>query len=351
MKYATVTRTPKRQLPKRLLIVGGMLLIVLAAATLLARHVYFEKLEPVSKGGGTTQLITIEMGATVDQIAQQLRDAGLIQSTWAFKLYVGSKDVRESLEAGTYSLAPSQSVPQIVSQLTHGKVATNLVTILPGQRLDQVRETLINYGFSASDVDKALQPEAYAKHAALVDKPVGASLEGYIFPDSYQKTANTIPTEIITNALNEMDKQLSPDMRAAFAQQGLSTYEGIILASIVEKEVSKQEDRAQAAQVFLKRLRTGITLGSDVTAYYGALRDHKEPTVDYESPYNTHLHAGLPPTPIGTVSASSLYAVAHPAQTDWLYFVSGDDGVTHFSRTLDEHNAAVDQYCKKLCGR
>jgi UPF0755 protein len=148
-----------------------------------------------------------------------------------------------------------------------------------------------------------------------------------------------------------MQDHLTPDVRGAFAKQGLSTYQGVILASIVEQEVTRTDDRAQAAQVFLKRLSQNMMLGSDVTAFYGAVLAGKTPTVSYDSPYNTRLHTGLPPTPISNVSESSLQAVAHPATTDWLYFVAGDDGVTHFSRTLEEHEALTRQYCTRLCAQ
>ncbi len=348
MRYST--RPEKRHWPKRLLIIAAVLMMGVVMATILTRHIYFDYLRPVG-GSDQTQLVTVVRGSSVDAIAKQLSDAGLIRSSWAFKLYISSKDVRDALQAGTYSLSPSQSVAQIVSLLTHGKVATDLVTILPAQRLDQVRTSLVNYGFSKADVDAALSPAAYVNNPALVDKPGGASLEGYIYPDSYQKTAATKPQEIISEALTQMDKQLTPDVRAAFAQQGLSTYEGITLASIVEQEVSNQDDRATAAQVFLKRLRSGISLGSDVTAYYGSLTAGQKASLTYDSPYNTLIHTGLPPTPIGNVSASSLQAVAHPASTDYLFFVTGDDGVTHFSHTLEEHNAAAAQYCHKLCSQ
>lgn len=343
-------RPPKHRSAKRALIVIGILVVILVSAVVAVRLVYNQGLKPVNTANQTAQLITIESGSSLDQIATQLHKAGLIRNVWAFKLYVGSKEVREDLEAGTYAFNPSMNVPQVVAQLTHGKVATDLVTILPGQTLAQISNTLVNYGFANSDVQAALNPALYAGHPALVDKPAGASLEGYIYPDSYQKTANTKPEIIVSAALDEMNKALTPDLRAAFAQQGLSTYQGIILASIVEKEVAKQSDRDQVAQVLIKRYKSGMTLGSDVTAYYGALLAGQPASTAYDSPYNTHLHTGLPPTPISNVSASSLHAVAHPATTDWLYFVTGDDGTTHFSHTLDEHNAAVQQYCHKLCG-
>jgi UPF0755 protein len=349
MRYTS--QPARRRGTKRLIAIALITLCLLVGATVFVRHVYFENLKPVNSTTQTAQLITIEKGATLDEIATQLKTAGLIRSTWAFRLYVSSKEVRDELEAGTYSFEPSQSVSEIVSQLSHGKVATDLVTILPGQRLDQIKTTLINYGFSKEDVEAALQPSSYPTSRVLVDKPSAANLEGYIYADSYQKTGITTPQQIIGAALEEMDGKLTPDLRAAFAQQGLSTYDALVLASIVEQEVSHPTDRAMAAQVFLRRLHSDMTLGSDVTALYGSLLAGKAGSLTYDSPYNTLLHKGLPPTPISNVSDSSLQAVAHPANTDYLFFVAGDDGVTHFTHTAEEHEAAAKQYCHKLCGQ
>lgn len=349
MRYTT--RTKRRSWPRRLIIIISVLLILALGGTMFVRHMYFEGLKPVAGSGGTVQLVTIESGATLDEIAKKLKDTGLIRSPWAFKLYVGSKNARDSLQAGTYSFSASQSVAEIVVQLSHGKVATDLVTIVPGQRLDQIRTTLVNYGFNAKDVATALDPSSYEDNPALVDKPAGASLEGYIYPDSYQKDASTTPQQIVERALEEMNKKLTPDLRNAFAAQGLSTYQAIVIASIVEKEVSNPEDRTQVAQVFLKRMKIGMPLGSDPTAFYGAYLAGQEASVSYDSPYNTRIHTGLPPTPISNVTVNSLQAVANPANTDWLYFVSGDDGTTHFSRTLQEHEDNTARYCHKLCGQ
>jgi len=348
MKYAN--RTYKRRWPKRLIIIGLVSIALIVAATVAVRHVYNENLKPVSSSQ-ELQTVVVEEGATADEIAQQLEERRLIRSAWAFKLYISSKEVRNALQAGTYELSPSQGIPEIVAQLTHGKIATNLVTILPGQRIDQVRTRLIQEGFSEKTVDEALDPAQYAGHPSLVDKPEGASLEGYLYPESYQKTGNTSAGTIIAASLDQMDKQLTPDLRSAFASRGLSTYQAIILASIVEKEVSKEEDRKQVAQVFLKRLQIGMRLQSDATTSYGAVLDGQEASSGYSSPYNTYQNVGLPPTPISNVSASSLRAVAAPANTDWLYFVSGDDGTTHFSKTLAEQEANIRQYCKELCAQ
>jgi UPF0755 protein len=123
------------------------------------------------------------------------------------------------------------------------------------------------------------------------------------------------------------------------------------LASIITQEVNKPAEQAQAAQVFLTRIKMGVMLGSDPTAKYGSIIAGRSPSLTYDSPYNTALHTGLPPGPISTVTLSALNATTHPAATDWLYFVAGDDGTTYFSKTLDEHQALTDKYCHKLCGR
>lgn len=330
----------------------GLALVVIVVVLMLAVggiwRFYDANLRPVSQHA-KAQTIEVQSGATPSQIADLLHGKGIIRNAWTFERYVQSKGVSEYLQAGTYSLSPSQSVPDIVAQLTHGKVSTKLVTILPGQRLDQIRRSLINDGFKATDVEAALQPGQYEGMPALVDKPTGNSLEGYLYPDSFQRNSDTKPQLIIRESIAEMQKHLTPSIRASFSAHGLSTYQGIILASIVEQEVSNDSDRAQAAQVFLTRLSKGMPLGSDVTAMYGSLVAGQGTSLTYDSPYNTLIHTGLPPTPISNVSDSSLQAVAHPASTDWLYFVTGDDGTTHFSHTLEEHQANIQQYCHRLC--
>ncbi len=348
MRYTN--RAPRRRWPRRLLLIIVIGVVVVIGATIAVRYVYNANLKPVSNNSNAQEVV-IKQGASVDEIGKLLQDKGLIRSAWAFRLYVSSKEARSELQAGTYSFAPNEDVAEIVSSLTHGKITTNLVTILPGQRLDQIRKHLIDSGFSEAAVDDALNPDNYTGNPAIVDKPAAASLEGYLYPNSYERTADTNPKTIVEAALDQMDKQLTPDLRQAFARQGLSTYQGIVLASVVEKEVSTQSDRDQVAQVFIKRIHNGMRLQSDITAFYGAILAGKPLSVNYDSAYNTYMHDGLPPTPVSNVSISSLRAVAYPANTDWLYFVAGDDGTTHFAKTIADHQANVAQYCKKLCSQ
>jgi UPF0755 protein len=268
------------------------------------------------------------------------------------QLYVHSNNLNSKLLAGTYDLSPSQSTQDIVNVITKGTVETNLVTILPGIRIDQVRADLINDGFSPSSVDAALKPSDYQGLPIMSFVPSGTtSLEGLLWPDSFERTSTTPLTQIIKESLTEMSSHLTPSVQAAFASEGLSTYQGLTLTSIVNQEVPAESDQAQVAQVFLSRLKTNMMLGSDVTANYGAVAAGVAPSLSYDSPYNTLIHTGLPPTPISTISASSLAATTHPAATNWLYFVTGDNGITYFSTTLQQQQSNTTQYCHKLCSQ
>lgn len=341
---------PKNRRWRKILVGMAVLVaLIVIGCVITVRQVYNDNLKPASSSQ-KSQLLTIPSGATVKEISQSLKAAGLIKTPWAFEWYVRNNNLRESLQAGTYSLRPSLSIPEIARVLTEGKVDTSLVTILPAQRLDQIKEAFINkYGFDPADVEAAFNPDLYRDHPALVDKPTGASLEGYIYPETFQKTANTKPSTIVRASLDEMQKHLTPDLRAGIVRQGLTVHQGVILASIIEQEVGNAADKPTVSQVFLKRLRESKPLESDATTDYGAILVGKAPTPDFDSDYNTYKRGGLPPTPISNVDANSLAAVANPNNSDYLFFVSGDDGTTHFSHTLAEHEALTKQYCKKLC--
>lgn len=348
MKFFSSSK--KNRLPKRVWLTILIVALLAVSGAIIARRVYDIGLGPVNSSQ-QTQIFTVEQGDTAKQIARNLENAHLIRSAWAFQLYVHGKDLNDKLQAGTYALSPSDGTPEIVSIMTQGKVATKLVTILPGRRIDQVRADLINSGFEPAAVEQALKPANYADLPVMALKPAEVdSLEGLLWPDSFQKQPDTEPSVIIRESLKAMGQHLTPDIQAGFAAQGLTTYQGITLASAVIQEVNKPQEEPQAAQVFVKRLQSGMPLESDATAKYGAIKAGYAPSLDYDSPYNTYLHTGLPPTPISSISQTSLEAAAHPAGTSWLFFVTGDDGTTHFSNTLAEHEALTKQYCHRLCG-
>jgi UPF0755 protein len=344
------TKQTRKHVPRRIIGILLVLVIVFLAGAVVVRQVYYAKLKPVNSDQ-TTQIFTVSQGSSVKAVAASLEKKHLIRSAWALELYVHSKELGSKVQAGSYALSPSQGTVGIITILTRGAVATHLVTILPGQRIDQVRSSLINDGFKPADVDAALDPAQYADLPVVSYKPVNVnSLEGLLWPDSYQRDDSTVPAVIVREALIEMGKHLTPDVQQAFAAENLTTYRGLIMTSIVTQEVNRPADQAQAAQVFLKRLKSGIMLGSDVTAFYGSISAGKGQDVTYDTPYNTRIHTDLPPTPISTITGNALTAMTHPASTDWLFFVAGDDGTTYFSTNVQDHEALTAKYCHKLCG-
>ena len=327
-----------------ILIVGALAFVTFA---LVARHIYNSNLRPLNSSSQKSIAITIPTGSSLSEIATLLKAKGVIKRDWAVSSSVRNKLASNDLKAGTYELSPRQSVPEIVAIITGGKISATLITILPGQRLGQIKQTFINSGFDKKKVEAAFNPALYKGHPALVDKPSRASLEGYLYPESFQKTGTV--QDIIHQSLDEMQKRLTPDVRNALQSHNLSVHQGIALASIIEKEADTPEDRSRIAQVFLSRLNLGMRLQSDVTAFYGATIAGQPPSVNYPSAYNTYMHDGVTPRPISNVSESSIKAVAYHSGTDYLYFVAGDDGTVYFSKTQAEHEAKVAKYCKIMC--
>lgn len=320
-------------------------IIVLAIGTVVVRTVYINNLKPVSSST-TTSYFTVLTGASVDRIASDLKTANLIKSSGAFKNYVRTNELNDKLQAGTYIISPSMSVQDIVKKMISGDVAKNLLTILPGKRLDEIKTIFAKAGYTSAQISAAFNPATYLGHPALNYLPKGASLEGFLYPDSFQKTSDTPASTIVRESLDEMSKHLTADVISNFANHNLSVYQGVTLASIVYQETGDPTYMTTVAQVFISRLAQDMMLQSNVTANYAADIAGKTRDVSIDSPYNTYLVKGLPPSPISNVTDNALKAVAHPDSTDYLFFIAGDDGKMHFTRTQAEHNQAISQYCK-----
>lgn len=332
-------------------VVGVVFLILIilgSGATLYLRKWYSDALSAVSSSSEVV-VVTVESGSSPSDIAVLLEEKGLIRSIRAFETYVRGTGDADKLKAGVFELSASMTTQEIVNVLVEGKEVSSLFTIGPGLRLDQIRKRLIDAGYGEKDVDSALDVTLYQDIAVGRTIKAGSSLEGYVYPETFRVDRSSSPEQIVRQSLNELNSVITSKMAADFETQGLTIYDAITLASIVEKEVPSVEDRRIVAQVFLKRLREGIALGSDATYYYASAVFGGEPFPDLDSPYNTRIYAGLPPGPINNVSKTSLEAVAEPAQTSYLFFVTGDDGVNHFTNTEAEHQAAVSQYCKISC--
>jgi UPF0755 protein len=312
---------------------------------------YRDNLEPLSNDQ-TEIIVTIPVGATSKEIGELLEIQGVIKSSFVFDLYNRLNNRRDSLQAGAYKFMPSNSVEQIVDKLESGDVSKDLVLLSPAQTVDDLKSAFITAGFTREEVNEAFDSNLYKDHKISEYKPASASLEGYLYPESFQTTETTKLTDILRASLDEMYDAITPEMVESFAEKGLSVHQAIILASIIENEApANSGDRPTIAQVYLKRLRDGMLLQADPTAQYGKLfaTGTEEGWRYYDTPYNTYLYAGLPPGPISNVSKSSLQAIANPADSEYVYFVSGDDNKTYFSKTLEEHENAVRTHCIIKC--
>jgi UPF0755 protein len=321
----------------------GIIVAVIAAAVIWYQH----QLSPVTPSATERIQVTIATGTSPAGIARQLKDEELIKSTDAFALYVRLSGTRNALQAGSYHLSPSESVPEIVDHLVGGRVDSFDITFLPGATLAQNREVLISAGYSEAEVDEGLR--AQYDSMLFEGKPANADLEGYIYGETYRVSNGASVADILQQSFKQYEKVLIENgLVAGFTGRGLSTYQAITLASIIQRE-SIGGDEAQIAQVFYTRLGMDMELGSDVTYQYIADKTGVARDPNLDSPYNTRRYPGLPPGPIAAPGLASLKAVAAPAEGDFVYFLSGDDDVTYFARTFEEHEANISNHCQQKC--
>lgn len=340
---------PKHGLKKKLLWGGaGLLTLVLLALGGLAAW-YFTQLGPVDASNKDLQVHTVASGSTPTMIAAALKEDGLIRNEKAFLWYAKLNGTESKLQAGTYRLSPSESTPEILGHLSKGTVDTFSVTFLPGATLQDNRKVLISAGYSEAEVDEALT--ATYDSPLFEGKPAGADLEGYIYGETYTFGTSTGVQDILKYVFSHYYEVIEENnLIEGFAAQDLSLYQGITLASIVQREASPGgDDMPQIAQVFYKRLSIGMQLGSDVTYQYIADKTGVPRDTNLDSPYNTRRYTGLPPGPIAAPGVKALKATANPADTDYLYFLSGDDDVTYYGSTLQEHEANIVNHCQKKC--
>ncbi len=309
--------------------------------------------------------VEIQAGMTPDDIARELKNKGAITSPLAFVVHAKLRGLSGSLKAGAYDVPVKYSLEQVVSLLSEGLSQNMMITLYPGATLFDPRDIeaskrtdaytmLVRAGFSGDEIRAAFN----GQHTSPLfsGKPASANLEGYLYGETYSFGRGTSLPAVLDHVFETFYGEIQKyNIEEQAKKQGLSLFQAITLASIVEREVTCPnstepcEDRKKVAQVFLSRLKIDMPLGSDVTFIYAADQKNQPRRVDFASPYNTRIHKGLPPGPIATPSIGSLRAVVDPSHTDYLYFVAGDDGKTYFSKTNEEHDRAVAQHCHKLC--
>jgi UPF0755 protein len=290
----------------------------------------------------------VAAGESLGHVAERLQAAGLVRSARALKIFARWNELDGRLHVGEYELSPHESSAQILDAITSGRVKTWPVTVPEGTRASEIALRLQEAGLADAEAFMAVVRDPDVAHALGVP---GDTLEGYLYPDTYQLPHGLPADEVARTMVRLFDRVWSEQVEPLAAGSPLSKYQIVTLASIVEKETAAPEERPLIAAVFLNRLKKGMRLETDPTVIYGIAdfdgnlkRRHLE---DAGNPYNTYRIPGLPPGPIASPGVDALLAVVRPSDTDYLYFVSRNDGTHHFSATYDEHVNAVNRYQKR----
>ena len=300
------------------------------------------------------QLLTIDRGTTGSKLAALLEQEKILEHAdllpWLLKLQPQLNKVK----AGTYSLTGVKTLQDLLDMINSGKEAQFSVKFIEGKTFKEWRKNLEN----APHLKQTLQGKSDKEIMALLDIPAVAkavyewnNMDGWLYPDTYNYTPNSTDLELLKRSTTRLQKALDKAWNERDENLPLADpYQMLILASIVEKETGIAAERPQVASVFINRLKANMKLQTDPTVIYGMGESYtgniRKKDLETITPYNTYMIEGLPPTPIAMVSESALQAVAHPAKTDFYYFVADGSGGHKFTRNLNEHNKAVQEYLR-----
>lgn len=320
-----------------------LLTIGLLAAGALSYEIYIPQ---TSFNGKKT--INIGEGLGLRKIGEALRKEGVIRSKWLFVSYATFKGVASSLKPGIYVFFADAALPEITRDLVEGTNLEKTVTIPEGWTAKTIATALEREGIiPINDFLMLTGAENAARLAPqfqfLKDKPAEAGLEGYLFPDTYRFHQRAPAEEIISKMLANFDRKLSPELRQEAERQDKTLFEIIVLASLIEKEVISEEDRALVSGILRERLRLDIPLQTDATITFITGKKSAKVSIEetrIDSPYNTYKYKGLPKGPIANPGISAIRAAIYPQKSPYLYYLSTPDGRTIFSGTLEEHNTA-----------
>lgn len=322
----------------RTFVLGAVLILVLAAAALFGT---LHNTAPVNADSQELIAIQIAQGENADQITAKLQEAGLIKNELAFKYYLKSHKVSNKLRAGSYQLSPAMTTEEIVDELLNGVGELIRFTIPEGYTLRDIADLFAEQEIMSADTFwELVRGYDINKYEFLQGCPDNDHrLEGFLFPDTYFIAKDTAP-EAVLNMMLDRFAQVWDELPAN--QSGLSNYDTVILASMIESEARFDEERATIASVYLNRLDKQMLMQCDATILY-AMPERKTQLrysdYEYESEYNTYLHQGLPPTPISNPGQKSLEAACKPEKTDYLYYLwdrIDNDGHV-FAKNYEEH--------------
>ncbi len=335
-------------------VVALALVVWRTPATVLNEEQPIERFVPPGEG---PVKIEVREGESAEAIGRRLEDAGVIRSARAFRVLVALRGVGGALVAGEYEFDRGLPASEVIERLVRGETASRVVTIPEGLRKEEIGELLDRRGVVSKQAFlDALQDEsAYADIPAVAEARRGFGFEGFLFPATYGFYSDTTAADVVRQMLLAFDRQVAPEIGDGAA--GLTPWEVVTLASIVEREARIPEERPIIASVFLNRLRLGIPLQADPTVQYALANDPANVeafgywkarlTVEdlgLDSTYNTYVYVGLPPGPIANPGLDAIRAVLRPAQTNYLFFVAKPDGSHAFAETLEEHERNVAQY-------
>ncbi|HET9480491.1 MAG TPA: endolytic transglycosylase MltG [Candidatus Polarisedimenticolia bacterium] len=295
--------------------------------------------------------VVIEQGDTARAAARRLQQAGVIRSATVFRLLMRLRGADARIHAGEYEFSGRLSPSQVLDRLVRGDVIKHRLTIPEGLRLDEIASTVASAGFSSRE--EILAATRDPSPIADLD-PRAADLEGYLFPDTYFFARGVSAERIVHEMISRFRKEMTQEKLDRGEALGLNVRQVVTLASLVEEEARLDEERTRISAVFHNRLKSRMLLQCDPTVVYALIREGRyrgdiyRSDLAFRSPYNTYVHAGLPPGPICSPGARSIDAALNPAQTRDLFFVVSGSGRHEFSTNIDDHEQAVRRYRRNL---
>jgi len=321
--------------------------LIVTSAGVAGGWFYLRAQQPYRGYEGSEQFVEIPPGASSIAIGERLVAGGVVRDLPTYRLTLWLSGQGRRLKAGEYRFDHAMTPPEVIGKIARGEVFVVTLTFPEGLTIAEMARIFESHGLGPA----AAFVEA-AQDASLIHDldPAARNLEGYLFPETYAVPRKTDAPKLVRLMVGRFGHVFTQELRDAAAARQLSVRQAVALASIVEKETAKAEERPLVAAVYVNRLRLRMPLQADPTVifaiqhtgtYTGNLR---RDDLMVDSPYNTYRYPGLPPGPIASPGRASLDAAVHPAESDALYFVSRNDGSHVFAKTLDEHNRNVQQY-------
>lgn len=325
-----------------------ILVVVVAAIAAAIAGFYYARVDEKYQGyDAPEQFVEIPSGAGSQAIGRALVRAGVVRDDWTFRLALHLTGTGRQLKAGEYRFAGPMSAKDVARKLARGEVFLRPVTFREGLTVREMSRLFESRGLGTAE---SFQQSAADPTAIRELDPAAPDLEGYLFPETYNLPRNASASTLVSEMTGRFLTVFDEAMRREAEAQGLTVRQAVTLASLVEKETAKPEERPIVAAVYRNRLRIGMGLQCDPTVIYALEKaglytgNLTRKDLQFDSPYNTYKYAGLPPGPIASPGRASLEAALKPAQVDYLYFVSRNDGSHVFATTLTEHNRNVREW-------